>query len=271
MVFAWPAGLTAFYERAFFQRSYALNRAWQEVPGSVAVGLIDTIKTRVLRLALELKDELGGVHDDDDLTELPKEKVDQTVINIIYGGTNVIASQNFSPKLPSGNRDGLQIRAEGEKTAVTVPHYKTARFPRRVGESPRELHSLGCVLSIQRVRIFDVKVGVEQFVRILIGIGCWRLGAAEMNRVLVAFNDGVYRRMLPRAQTFEAKLVLVIGESGRNVSSEELRRDLTDHEPSLVQIPAGPADAPAKRRYRKTGARSPSRRLYHKGFMLNAP
>jgi hypothetical protein len=34
-----------------------------EVPGSVVVGLIDTIKTRVLRFSLELKDELGEVHD----------------------------------------------------------------------------------------------------------------------------------------------------------------------------------------------------------------
>ena len=59
MAFAWPAGLTALYERTFFQKRYALNRAWQEVPGSVAVGLIDTIKTRILRFALELKSELG--------------------------------------------------------------------------------------------------------------------------------------------------------------------------------------------------------------------
>jgi hypothetical protein len=148
-----------------------------------------------------------------------------------------IKMQGCGSKFPSGNRDGLQIRSEGQKTAVTILHYKPARFPRHVGESPSELHALGGVLSIKRVRIFDVKVGVEQFVWIFIGIGCGRLGAAEMNRALVAINDGVDRRMLPRAQTFEAKLVLVIGESGRNVHSEELRRDLTDHEPSLVQIP----------------------------------
>jgi hypothetical protein len=66
----------------------------------------------------------------------------------------------------------------------------------------------------------------------------WRLGAAEMNRVLVARNDAVDWRILPRAQTFEAELVFVIGEGGGKVRGEELRRDLTDHQSSLVQIHA---------------------------------
>jgi hypothetical protein len=73
-------------------------------------------------------------------------------------------------------------------------------------------------------------------------IGRGRLGAAEMNRVLVARNDGIDRRILPHALTLEAQLVFVIGESGRNVRSEEQRRDLTDHEPSPGQIRAGPAN-----------------------------
>jgi hypothetical protein len=72
-----------------------------------------------------------------------------------------------------------------------------------------------------------------------IGIGCGRLGAAEMNRVLVARNHGIDWRILPRTQTFEAELIFVIGESGGKVRGEELRRDLTDHESSLVQIHGG--------------------------------
>jgi hypothetical protein len=93
MIFPWPAGLTALYARTFFQGRYSLNRAWQEVPGSVIVGLIDTIKTRVLGFALELKDELGEVQDDP--AELDRDTVDKTVINYIFGGTNVIASRDF--------------------------------------------------------------------------------------------------------------------------------------------------------------------------------
>jgi hypothetical protein len=94
LVIEWPANLTLMYRASFFQGQYALNRAWQEVPGSVFVGLIDTIKTRVLRFALELRDELGLMGED--LHGLPKEKVDQNVTMYIFGGTNVIASRDFT-------------------------------------------------------------------------------------------------------------------------------------------------------------------------------
>src|SRR5438309_7444574 len=53
---------------------------------------------------------------------------------------------------------------------------------------------------------------------------------------------GIDRRILPLPQTFEAKLVFVIGERSGNVYGEEQRYNLTDHVPSLLQIPAG-ADA----------------------------
>src|SRR6266849_3471269 len=44
------------------------------------------------------------------------------------------------------------------------------------------------------------------------------------------------RRILPRPQTFEAKLACVIGERCGNVHGEEHRRNLTDHVPSLPQM-----------------------------------
>src|SRR5438270_6819498 len=63
----------------------------------------------------------------------------------------------------------------------------------------------------------------------LVGISFGRLGTTEMDRVLVARNDRVSRWVLPPPSTFEAELVFVVGESGRDVCGEELRRDLTDH------------------------------------------
>jgi hypothetical protein len=94
IVVEWPANLTILYQAEFFEGDYALNRAWQEIPASVFVGLIDTIKTRVLRFALEVKDDLGLVSDD--LNELPKDKIDQQVTTYIFGGHNVIASRDFT-------------------------------------------------------------------------------------------------------------------------------------------------------------------------------
>jgi hypothetical protein len=94
MRFGWPPNLTILYQTSVLKGRYALNRAWQEVPGSVFVGLIDTIKTRVLRFALELKDELGLVSYDP--KELSKERIDQYVTMNFYGGNNVIASRDFT-------------------------------------------------------------------------------------------------------------------------------------------------------------------------------
>jgi hypothetical protein len=104
----WPANLTVIYQAAFIQ-DFVLNRAWQEIPASVLVGLFDTIKTRVLRLALELKDDLGLVSED--LNELPSDKIDQQVNTYIFGGTNVIASKDFT------QIDKLEIN-QGDWTAL---------------------------------------------------------------------------------------------------------------------------------------------------------
>jgi hypothetical protein len=77
--------------------------------------------------------------------------------------------------------------------------------------------------------VLDEQVGVEQLVGVFVGIGRVRLGEAEMNSVLVARDDGIDRRVIPSAETFEAKFVPVVRESRRQVCGEELGRDLADH------------------------------------------
>jgi hypothetical protein len=92
-VLEWPPDLTAMYQRRFVQH-YVLNRAWQEIASSVFPCLIDTVRTRVLRFALELKDDLGQVDDNPD--SLPSAKLDQYVTTYIFGGTNIVASKDFT-------------------------------------------------------------------------------------------------------------------------------------------------------------------------------
>ena len=93
----------------------------------------------------------------------------------------------------------LQVCSEGQQTAVAVLHHKLARVPRRIGKSARKFHASSRILSVKRVGILDEDVCVEQFVRIFVGIGGGRFGAAEVNRLLVAHNDRVNRRVLPCA------------------------------------------------------------------------
>jgi hypothetical protein len=87
-IIPWPPAVTTHYQAKFI-RGWALNRAWQELPNSVIVGLVATVRNRILRFALELRSELGSV--DDDIAKLSSTTVDQTVVNYIYGTKNVFA------------------------------------------------------------------------------------------------------------------------------------------------------------------------------------
>ena len=86
-IIPWPPDLIAVYQSKFIN-GYTLAQAWQEVPASALVSLVETVRNRVLRFALEIRDELGLVSDN--AQELPKAKVEQIVTNYIYGGTNII-------------------------------------------------------------------------------------------------------------------------------------------------------------------------------------
>jgi hypothetical protein len=85
----WPPPLTTRYQTKFIE-DFVLNRAWQEVPGSCMVGLVETVRNRVLRFALDIKDQLG--EDQESVAQLPAEMVEKSVINYIYGGNILIAA-----------------------------------------------------------------------------------------------------------------------------------------------------------------------------------
>jgi hypothetical protein len=87
----WNPTLTAKYQQKFFPGSdMVLNRAWQFIPGSVLIGLVETVRTNVLRFALDLKDQLGPSALTVD--KLPSETVDRSVVTNIYGGNILIAA-----------------------------------------------------------------------------------------------------------------------------------------------------------------------------------
>ena len=106
----WPADMVMFYQWSFMKHM-ALAEAWQDLPGSVFAGIIDTVRNRALRFALELRAELGRT--DDDLSAIPSSKVDQNVTNFIYGGNVVIGgtshrfSQTGTQTVNTGDQVGL--------------------------------------------------------------------------------------------------------------------------------------------------------------------
>jgi hypothetical protein len=91
---AWPPDLTAMYQEKFIQ-GWSLVRAGLQVSGTVFVGILDNVRTRILQFALELKDQLK---EDIDVTKLSPSQVDRSVVHNIYGGNVVIAdkAENFA-------------------------------------------------------------------------------------------------------------------------------------------------------------------------------
>ena len=85
----WPADLVVIYQSKFFE-GYALNRAWQEIPMGAIIGVVDTVRTRVLQFALEVRSELAVEGDGE--TVPPPAFVDRAVQTIIYGGNNIVGS-----------------------------------------------------------------------------------------------------------------------------------------------------------------------------------
>lgn len=93
----WNPTITAKYQTKIYRNGEpALMKAWQEIPGSVLVGLLEQVRTRVLRFALDLQDKLP--EEASSARQLPAAVVEQSVINNIYGGNVLIAShaENFS-------------------------------------------------------------------------------------------------------------------------------------------------------------------------------
>lgn len=108
----WPPGLTTMYQSDFI-RGYALNRAWQDIPGTAITALIDAVRNKVLRFALEIKEELGATGDD--AKAIPQEKIEQSVINIIYGGNIMIAGTVDNSAVQQGGAHAIMDQSSDQE------------------------------------------------------------------------------------------------------------------------------------------------------------
>jgi hypothetical protein len=87
----WNQALVVKYSRLIFEGGEpALMRAWQDIPGSVLVALLEQVRTRVLRFALDLRDSLP--EDASSASVVPAADIDRSVVQIFYGGNNLIAT-----------------------------------------------------------------------------------------------------------------------------------------------------------------------------------
>jgi len=90
--YPWDANLVLYY-RNKLTKGWQLFSAHQTVSTSEFTGIIETVRNRLLRVALDIQAEVG--EKDEDLKMItPDEarKVDQTIVNNIYGGNVYVAS-----------------------------------------------------------------------------------------------------------------------------------------------------------------------------------
>jgi hypothetical protein len=99
----WPPNLVAYYQRRLMN-NMALQSAYQEVPKTNVVELLDTVRTRVLNLALEIQGEVGD--DDPDLKHVPpatENRINQTIVQHIYGGQGFASTGNSTMTIHQQN------------------------------------------------------------------------------------------------------------------------------------------------------------------------
>lgn len=128
--------------------------------------------------------------------------------------------------------------AEGEEAAIAVFDDEFAGVPGHVAETAGEGDSFGGVFGIEGIGVVDVEIGVEEFLFVFFWIGGRGRGAAEVNSVVVADEDGVDRGILPGADTGESELVLIPGDGAGDVGGEENGDDLANHEGRVAQAGA---------------------------------
>jgi AbiTii len=92
-VIKWPADLVLFYQNIIVtENGCHLVDAWQHIGKSALVQVIDAVRNRTLAMALDLQHTVG--FRDEELVNAKgndAERIEQSVVNNIYGGTNVVS------------------------------------------------------------------------------------------------------------------------------------------------------------------------------------
>lgn len=141
----WDANMVTYYQERFIQ-GHALIGAWQNISSGAIVGLLGTVRTRVLNVALDIKSEIGD--SDADLKKVPSsldiaEKVNHIIVNHIYGGTVFVGDQQTVnvQNIGEGNWEDLKkaLSARGlQDTDITELSEAIARDGRTFGARVKE-------------------------------------------------------------------------------------------------------------------------------------
>jgi hypothetical protein len=92
LTFEWDPNMVVYYQEKMMQGGFICYAAWQEVPVNAIVEMLDTIRNRTLKMALQIKDELGTSYVD--LRKIESGDTESKIQSIIFqntGGNTTVA------------------------------------------------------------------------------------------------------------------------------------------------------------------------------------
>ena len=115
LVFPWPANMVVYYQERLMAGGFICHSAWQEIPPNVLVEMLDIVRNRTLKMALEIKDELGTSYEDlRKVGPTDAEKIQGIVVQNTGGNTyialghgNLDASTHTQTSIAIGDRHTL--------------------------------------------------------------------------------------------------------------------------------------------------------------------
>jgi hypothetical protein len=112
LIYEWHSDMIGLYQSSLLE-GCVLMTAWQLVPMSAIAGMLDTIRTRVLTMAIDIRNdsEQSGVDLADIKQDSPEaEKVQQTVVHNVYGNVYLAAGSQVinTQSIEVGNWDDLR-------------------------------------------------------------------------------------------------------------------------------------------------------------------
>jgi AbiTii len=122
---AWPAEAYQVYRNQGYREDFQLAHAWTFLPIAHLVGLLDTIRNRVLTFALEMGAlDLGIEEDalDDGLKKVHSAQINQTFHQTIYGpNTNVGSAGSFSQTVIDNRGNITALKDQLRGTGIPEP------------------------------------------------------------------------------------------------------------------------------------------------------
>jgi hypothetical protein len=114
LTFNWPSNLVVLYQDKLMHNGFICHSAWQEIPVSALIELLDSVRNRTLNMALQLKDELGTSYSD--LRKAKSQETETNIHSIIFqntGGNTTVAFGNVN-----ASGQGQTLIAVGDRGAL---------------------------------------------------------------------------------------------------------------------------------------------------------